>query len=76
MRLNHLNPPCKGCDHRTVEPNCHNPDICDQWAAYQEEYQKYQRIRDEQRAKDSLAESYILDQYTKIMKERGWKHRK
>ncbi len=28
--------PCKGCEDRTVEPNCHNPEICQKWKAFRE----------------------------------------
>ena len=33
-----LNPPCKNCKDRQIEPvNCHNPDICSKWSEYQKE---------------------------------------
>ena len=76
MKLNSIESPCKGCTNRTVEPNCHNPDICDKWAAYWKEYQEYQKAREIRRRNEALAETYITDQYIKIMKARGWKHRK
>lgn len=32
--------PCKGCAERSVEPNCHNPDICQKWAEWCEIHNK------------------------------------
>lgn len=30
-----LDPPCsKDCPRRSVSPNCHNPELCPEWAAY------------------------------------------
>lgn len=26
--------PCKGCTKRQIEPNCHNVEICPEWAEY------------------------------------------
>lgn len=44
--------PCKGCENRTVEPNCHNPDRCEKWAEFQRIHQHekdviYENVRKE-----------------------------
>lgn len=27
--------PCQGCKKRTLEPNCHNPELCELWAEHE-----------------------------------------
>lgn len=40
--------PCKrDCPNRSIEPNCHNEDVCELWAAYMAE----KRIDDERISK-------------------------
>lgn len=34
---------CLGCKKRSIEPNCHNPEICEEWA--KEEAAKAERYK-------------------------------
>lgn len=37
---------CIGCKKRSIEPNCHNPEICEEWA--KEEAKKQERYKKKQ----------------------------
>lgn len=37
--------PCKGCNDRSVEPNCHNAAICEKWAEFQREKEEDRKLR-------------------------------
>ena len=30
-----ISSPCRGCTERSIEPNCHNSEICEKWAIYE-----------------------------------------
>lgn len=49
--------PCtKDCPRRSVSPNCHNADICPEWAEFMK--QKATAYTSERTAKDSLGVYY------------------
>ena len=40
-----LKSPCKNCPDRTVEPNCHDPEVCARWAEYSAAVEKLRDAR-------------------------------
>lgn len=52
-----MNPPCQGCERRTVRPNCHA--TCKEYAEFVNERNKYH----ENRRKDDVILNYVKDRH-------------
>ena len=37
--------PCRGCERRTVSPNCHDPERCEDWKGFQQTLAENRKIR-------------------------------
>ena len=52
--------PCvSDCPNRSIEPNCHNIDICEKWKEYVEKAEKERKIINERRGQEQ--EDYYLN---------------
>lgn len=47
-------PPCtRSCPKRCAVPNCHDPALCGDWAAYQEELEAYKSAEKKHKAEEN-----------------------
>lgn len=52
--MSRLKPPCSAdCPRRSIVPNCHNPDICPDWARYMEEKEAEREAEDKAKGAES-----------------------
>ncbi len=63
-------PPCgRNCPKRCAVPNCHDPAICGDWAAYQEAMAKWSESRASAR-KEIMDYKAAKGKVSKIMRQR------
>lgn len=62
---------CKGCPDRSLDPNCHNPEICPYWAEHTDRKAKESKARTVMRTADTVRFANYMKLKTRFINRRG-----
>ena len=60
--------PCRGCQDRTLDPNCHDAARCEKWAAFEEKKRQEREARKERAMLDNRNNLNMV----KSKNNKGW----